>query len=297
MDQSLESRIGGRKRKIDRRDSVTDLFPDLAAKAARRPPIDLGEVLQPTRIPYAKYRKIQSILNEQDEMILERGAEIKDRCTQIHNLKSELSEARADIEVYRQRIEQKHKRVTDLEKQLKEVKTKRDEGSVTAHEFQEHKQYYENFIGDQNQLINLGTKVLADKTAQVTRLENDTRKLEATVSSLSAEIVRLSLAPADELAEAQAQRTLTMVKGLQNDIAEREVQIENYRSENGSLTIDNNTYKMQNDNLNKAIAAHKNALQFANKQTAEAKAITEDQAKLIQRLMEENARLSANQRP
>lgn len=98
MHRSLNSIIETRKRKAS--------------------PIDLGAILRPTKLPREKFNALQGVLNAQDDVITERGAEIKERCTQIHNLKSELSEARADIDLYRRRIEQKHNDLVDSKKQL-----------------------------------------------------------------------------------------------------------------------------------------------------------------------------------
>ena len=307
MDRSLDSIIGTRKRKdtpLDRSENTSELSPGRPAKVARHiSPIDLGALLKPTNIPRDKFRKIQGLLNAQDQTIAKRGAEIKDRCTQIHGLKRELSEAHADIEQYRTKVERKHRQIVDLEKKVKEVNVKDDQDTVSVREYRERKHYYENFIEEQNQIMNLGRKVLADKNKQVQRLEEESRKLQvtveerdATISSLNGQIFHMSMASADELAEAQAQRTLSMIKGLQSDIAERDVRIVNCEAEKSEAVSAKNAYKIQIDGMNKTVAAQGNALDFANKQAAEAKAITEDQAKLIQRLMEGNARLSANQK-
>ena len=110
----------------------------------------------------------------------------------------------------------------------------------------------------------------------------------------------MSMASADEMAamamESQAQRSVKLVQGLQNDIAERDTMIEKYRSRNNELSAENETYKSQNEQLTTRIAENEKALQAAANQAAEARVVADDQIKLTQRLMDVNARLSANQK-
>lgn len=156
-------------------------------------------------------------------------------------------------------------------------------------------------------MMDLGRKMLARKSEEAKQFEVQNRQLQATVderdgtiTTLNDQLLRMSMAPPNEMAamaiEAQAQRTLTMVKGLQRDVEGRDAKIAKHESRKSDLLVVNDVYKTQIDALNKAIEDKTKALQSAEKQAAEAKGITEDQAKLIERLMKENARLSANQK-
>ena len=307
MDRSPASIIETCKRKataLDRSDSNGELFSEKVANT-HRPNTNLGGLLKPTIIPRDKYNIIQAALNEQDRIITERGAEIRNRCAQLHDLKHQLGEAQADIEEYRKRIERKHRQISGLDRQLSWAKEKSDQNhkNVSARELNERKQYYENFIAEQNQIIDLGRKKFAEKAELAELYEKKNELLRATIierdctiSAFNEQLLRVSTSSADEIAESNAARTLAMVKGLQADVAKLDAENTAYKRERIGLVTANNNYKTQIEGLIKTITAHSNALEFAKKQAAEAQAIAEDQGKLVKKLMEENARLAANQK-
>ena len=310
MDRRQINLIDTRKRKVSSIDSEGDQYrsapyPTPPPPKMKHGDIDLSAMLKPTIIPKDKYYAIQSLLNKQDAIITERGNEIKTRCSQIHDLKQHLEDARR--EAYRNRDGSKFKDLSVAITQLKnaEAKAKRDQNAST-HELKERKQYYETFIDDQNQMLDLGRKVLANKTEQAERLDGENCQLratvgdrDATISALNRQILRMSMASPHEMVqvavEAQAQRTLDMVRGLQTDLAQRDVDIKNRRATNSELIAANEKFNGEVDELKRAAAATDKALRSALNQAAEAKAITEDQAKLIDRLMRENSRLLAGQ--
>lgn len=300
----------GRKTLIDtrrrRRDSVLTTSregarsptPEPPAKR-RRPNVDLGAMLKPAQIPPDKYYAIQSVLFEQDKIMSERGDEIRDRCIQIHNLKKDLDDANARIDRDQERLKKKANQIAGLEKQL--VKAKGVQNGA-ADELRKRKRYFEEVTDDQEDLINVGRKILTEKTQEASRLTEENKQLRATISdrdgtisSLNNQVLRISMASGDEMAtmaiESQAQRTLSMVRGLQKNIAERDIAIEDYKAKNDALNAANSQFKGENAELKNKNADSEKALKAVEKRAAESKAILEDQNKLIDRLMKDNARL------
>ena len=305
MDRSLADIVNNRKkkRKNTRLGSDDNDMPPPAK--AHRPNLSLGPMLYPTRIPEHKYDAIQKVIWDQDKTIVERGKVISHREKLIHELKEQLAVAVENNEHYRERLVQRRGHIDDRKERLQMAKSMHDP-QAAARELRERKQYYEEYIEDQSQFMGLGRKVLAEKTEQATRLTAEVHQLQtligardAAISALHDKIQCLAMASADELAaiaiESQAERTLGMVDGLQEEIAQRDMAIENYKAKNTALVAANESYSIKNQDLNRAVAAHKKGVDGAGKQAADAKGIIDDQGALIETLMEENARLVANQ--
>ena len=239
-----------------------------------------------------EFLALKGLVKKQERVISKKQAEVQYQVIKTRDLKEELSGAYEHIKQYRQQL-------AGMEAQSRQAKNNYGEDVVSACMFEECKQRYETCIDEQNEVLALGRKVLADKTEQGERAHAECRQLsikvgeqDAKIASLNAQVAHLSTTSAGEVAEAQAQRTLSMVKGLQSDVAERDTVIARRGGQINELISLNNTQKTQIEALTKGVAERETALQFANKQATEAKAITKDQNQLIQKLM---AALSGNQ--
>ena len=305
MDRPLSNTIVPRKRKSfhNHNHSDHDSVLSLTSSAKMNRETDLGALLSGSGLPPKKFWAIQRVLNEQEDVIAERGAEIHDRGIQIRDLKEDLHRNRLKVEVDSGRIERRDRELSKLEKELETAKAKAEQGNVSACELRERKQYFDNYAEEQNQLMSLGRKMLARKTEEAEGFEKEIIQLraalderDAMIGELQDQVLRMSMAPPDAMAamaiEAQAQRTLGLVKGLQKDVADRDAEIANLKAQSNGHQLGMALSATQTKAVNAKLTAKSQALQAVEKQAAEAKSITEDQAKLVQRLMEENARLS-----
>lgn len=271
----------------------------------RRPNVDLGAMLKPDHLPPNTYYSIQSVLFEQDKLITERGNEIKDRCKQISVLKQDLDDANARIGRDEKRLRKKPSDIAGLEKQL--VQAKKNKETITL-ELRNRKRSFDEINDDQEDLINVGRKILSEKNQEAERLARENKQLRATISdrdrtisSLNHQILRISMAPGNEMAaiaiESQAQRTLSMVKGLQSDVAQRDTIIEDFTAKNEALIATNECFKTENADLKTKVTEVERAFKAVEKRAIESKEILEEQNKLIDRLMKGNARfLEASQK-
>lgn len=129
MDRPLSNHTSAKKRKAS-----NDYHDRYGAISPRTPPnprlnSDLGSMLRGSNIPPHKYRAIQAVMKDQEQIIAERGAEIKYRCTQIHNLKKDLSRAHLNMEVDSGCIKKRDSQIADLEKQLERAKSRNEHGN------------------------------------------------------------------------------------------------------------------------------------------------------------------------
>ena len=92
--------------------------------------------------------------------------------------------------------------------------------------------------------------------------------------------------------EAQAERTLGMVKGLQNEVTECNATITKLKAQNEELVSANDNAMGQARQLGSELDETKAKLQVVEAKATEEKAITDQQNQLIQKLMSTNARLS-----
>ena len=316
MPRTPISLIDTRKRKLDSIDSSSSISyrpsSESTVNMQRTQHVDLGAILQPTNIPKDKYNKIQGILNDRERTIAERREEIETRCNQIHSLKLELGEANARIDRDESRINGANRQIADLKSQVDKAKAKLQQDTLAARELRERKQHFKDREAELTQTMDLGRKYLADKTRQASQLERDNDKLRATVgardetiSSLNMQVLRISNASVDEAAkmamETQAQLSLGLVTGMRSEIEERDNSIEEYKRINQERTQDvtkvNREANAKIKELDRKLAAKDMVLQETVKNADEARAITQDQAKFIKRLMDENARLGAGQKP
>ncbi|KAK3701063.1 hypothetical protein LTR37_015625 [Vermiconidia calcicola] len=291
--------IDTRKRKLpssDRRDSAYASSLSPTPKMPRLN-VDLGSMLYPAYIPDDKYRSVQDVLDRQGQTIADRGAEIEELCAQIHDLREDLKKANGLIDRDRESIGCKNEQLWDLDSQLKKAKADLKElrsDVVSVREFCKRKSYWEERDSEQNEFMAMGAKVLGEKTEEAKRLEQENQQLrtvvgerDGTISALNAQLLTMSMASPDERAnmaiEIQAQRTL-----------DRDASIANYKARNAALAEADRNHKSTVGDLSKTIAHKNKALEAAGKHVTEAKAITEDQAKLIERLRKENARLLTN---
>ncbi|KAK3712551.1 hypothetical protein LTR37_008994, partial [Vermiconidia calcicola] len=215
--------IDTRKRKLpssDRRDSVHASSPS-PPHAPNMPKLntDLGSMLGPTHIPYNKHKRIQEVLTKQEQIIADRGAEIKERCAQIHDFKGDLKHAHELIYNYGENINCKNEQLWDLDSQLEKAKAELKElqaDVVSVREFRKRKKYWEERDSEQNEFMAMGAKVLGGKTEEAKRLEQENQQLrmvigerDGTISALNAQILTMSMASPDERAnmaiEIQAQ--------------------------------------------------------------------------------------------
>ena len=394
MDRDRKGYVAGRGREDSvlapavKRERSSPPPPDRPAKMYR-PDSKLSIMLGSTAIPQNQFNVIQKKLSDQEKIIAARGAEIKERCTQIHDLKQELEvKASRDRRIlvkksdqqlltkydktrndnhdlqgrldrasdenrnlrdrldksrdWNQELQDKLDRAKgenrnlivelgDLDKrrtsnkgdqyvprdrQLEEAMNKvtdlRGEIRILERQYEDANDKLEN----QEDLLNAGRKCLTAKNEECERLGEENKQLRATVSerdstisSVYDQVMRSAMASGDEMTQmalqAQAERTLSMVKGLQKDVAERDTEIKGYIAENKKLMDANSTLKPLNEELtaelgdlktkNRELAAKQDesikAKVATEERATESKAVLEEQKHLIDRLMKENARL------
>ena len=173
MARGRKNLIDTRKRKlssIDKSDSdiTTDSVDPLVKM--ERPRADLGAMLKPTNIPRDKYFAIQGVLIDQDRAITKSKNEVKRQCTQIRELEADLAGAQARIDRDSGRLDKKDKQIADAKAQLGKSTKQMNE---TSRELRGRKKYFDSFSDDQNQMIDLGRKVLAEKTERAERLRKE----------------------------------------------------------------------------------------------------------------------------
>ena len=113
---------------------------------------------------------------------------------------------------------------------------------------------------------------------------------------LNNHLIRINNAPGNEAVavavETQAERTLGMVKGLQNEVEECNATITKLKAQNEELVSANGNAVGQARQLGNELDETKAKLQAVEAKATEEKAITDQQSQLIQKLMSTNARLS-----
>lgn len=263
------------------------------------PQIHLGSLLYPIRIPPAQYEKVQSVLNKQENLVRERGYTIEKRCTQIHELKKELAVAEEKIRGHGGRLQRKMEQIADLQAQIKKL---RSAGNPTdlARELRERKEYYQGQIEEQDQVLQAGSKFLAAKNQEAERLKKENLELERVIAAKDSQIFYMSNSATGQAVavavQVQAQSSLNLVHGLQNDVVERDKIIENYKAEEEKLASDHDKLKGEVEEMKEKMKTVNKNVCTAIAWADEAKSISEEQAKLIQKLMLENARLGENQK-
>ncbi|KAF7195988.1 hypothetical protein HII31_02614 [Pseudocercospora fuligena] len=208
-----------------------------------------------------------------------RGLEIGKRCNQIHDLKAE--------------IDKKDGVIRKLQERNGESGKLRDE-----------KRDLEEFIETQNQLIEIGTSALRDQRMKVGRLEEENvglktrnEELETEIGNLQDIVAQMETAEGEELVglalEAQAQRTLNMVQGLQREVAEKDSREARRVGEVASLEMQvlekgRRATAAEQKQLEQAkvIEELRKERDEARMRAKEAEAIAEEEGKLIKRLME-----------
>jgi chromosome segregation ATPase len=274
-----------------RRDSVQPI-----PRSPPRPKHLLGPLLFPQRLPPQEFDRIQRVLDDQNDAIKTREEEIEELTHRNHHLQRELSMARRDAT----RKVEREKLQVRLEKQLKAEKE-------AVADLRAHKKDYDEQLEGLKQLMTVGTKVLNEKNQQTDALSQEVHSLRATIderdntiTSLHERISEMTRAPPDQWAavavEAQAQRTLSMVKGLQGDLSNRDANIANQQSVINSLTATNTKFEAQIDEMQKAHLVVEEAAKASRKKVAEAQSVLDDQSKLIERLLKENERLAGVRR-
>lgn len=287
--------IDTRKRKRSKvRDERPDIYhPSDGSSTPKVKRIDLGALLRPERLSKTKYDTIQGVLIGQEQAIAARGAEIKDRCTEIHKLKDQADRYRSEIEIFRHALEKKNTRNAELEGQ---ATTSRQAASDSARELQERKEYYQNRISEQDVTLELGTKLFKGKCQQAEDFAKVNRQLcttvserDATILALKGQLWRISSTTGNEqvaaAVDAQAQQTLGMVKGLQNDVAKRDEIIKSLSARIEELAAADHDSRTKLHTMTETLAAKSTALEAAESRATALQSIAEEQALLIKDLM------------
>ncbi|EME80409.1 uncharacterized protein MYCFIDRAFT_78149 [Pseudocercospora fijiensis CIRAD86] len=208
-----------------------------------------------------------------------RGIEIGKRCNQIHDLKTE--------------IEGKEKVMRKLQERNGES------GKLRA-----EKKDLEEFIETQNQLIEIGTSALRDQRMKVGRLEEENEGLKGRVEELETEnghfqdlVGQMGEAEGEELVglalEAQAMRTLGMVKGLQREVEEKDArearrveEIVRYEQQILEERRKVTEAEQKKQEQAKLIEELREEVEAARLKAKEAENIAEEEGRLIKRLLE-----------
>ena len=330
----VKSLIDTRKRKRGERSRSRSRE---AQRRLTRPSLDLGAILRGSHIPENKYRAIQDVMLKQDRLILARDQDIKDLTSRVDELKDHLADGNASIDPEHRDIVGRNKTIAGLQNDIYSMKVsagkERAENTAVTLDLQERNQALEMKVQQQNELMEIGRTVLAEKREQFEKCTTENQQLrttigdrDKTISSLNDTILRISMSHPEEAAkigmETQAQRHLNMVKGLQADVAQhakaaasasvRCKQLENAneslkalkekltrQSEDGNrkaLTDANAKLKSEVDQLREEVTEKDKKLRAAASKAAEATSISDDQARLINKLLDENARLAGNQK-
>lgn len=196
----------------------------------------------------------------QSATIRELKANLRDRDDQVHRLKTDaLRDSRAREERHKQamtdvrrdlhaqldskedllqktydRLRSKEESVRDLVEQLAK------ERGIARELRKEAKGPSDQQFAELEEIMKAGYKVLEERNHEVGAMKPQMQRLQVTVdardstiASLNERILRLTMAPPQgwmhEALDAQAQSTLTMVKGLQQDVAHRDETIYSYQ--------------------------------------------------------------------
>jgi chromosome segregation ATPase len=252
----------------------------------------LGPLLYPQRLPPLEFDRIQRVLDDQNDAIKGLEEEIEKLTRRNDRLQRELSMARRDAD----RKVERGKHLAKLQKQLQAEKE-------TVADLRAHKKDYDEQLEGLKQLMTVGTKVLNEKTQQADALSQEVHSLRSTIderdntiTSLHEHISEMTMAPPDQWAavavEAQAHRTLSMVKGLQGDLSDRDANVANQEAVINSLTATNTKFEAQSGEMQKAHNALEESAKASRKKATEAQSVLDDQSKLIERLLKENERLA-----
>lgn len=272
-----------------------------------------------TEIPEAKRRAIQNTLSNAREYGSARRREITQLSHTVQARNAKVAELQKQLATkqYQASHPQLNKQPTDemrriaeLEAELDKLKSQLANQDTTVLFQVGEREQFEDFARFQTDLLNIGGNVLAERNEKVRELSAANQQLHVTIGQRDSTILALNQQVTELIAvvdpkmkmpvEAQAQHTLTAVKGSQGDVARGETEIQYYKKRKknkksnaqvaANVSCTTQSIRLANDNtrLEPALAAERS-------KSEQVKQLVENQMKLIQKLLADTHRLSNGQ--
>lgn len=158
-------------------------------------------------------------------------------------------------------------------------------------------------VEELSHIMDLGTTVLAQKNDENERLQEEVQLTranladrDATISSLNQHVLRMTMAPPDMFAaaalDAQAQQALVIIHGLRQEEARKDALIGSHERRIRELSQTDQQLQEEIMGAQKTIDELRACLETSRVRASESHSVMDSQSSLLERLMEENARLS-----
>lgn len=281
----------------DRRDSVRE-SPSLGLPSRPRSNLDnLRVLLRGEKLPQPVFRRIQDALTAQSNSISRLQRDLHDQRGHVERAEDAFIRSKGDA---RRALDDLNRKARDLDEVAKELNKER----IKLEDVRVAKAQRQKDLEELNQIMDLGTKVLAERNDENERLQEEMQSLrssladrDSTITSLRESVLHMTMAAPDGFAafalEAQARQVLAMVNGLQQDVAEKDALIADRQQAEDELSQAIGQYKDEATEAQKTIEDLRASLEASKVRASEAQGVLDSQSDLIKRLMQENARLSA----
>lgn len=280
----LPSRNGGQQRRYQPRD------------------LELHDILQGQRVPGPIFDRLEarfvelkddaSYVRETRATVIAQDREIANRDNQIRQMKASREQWKQD----KARMQYDAKKAISEEKdnsskRLKVERTARVEDAQVIRELREENEELKEKTGRQDSFLKFNTKAHEDKRLEMERSSKQLASLremvdakDRTISNMNMRLHAMVNASGEEATqhalEAQAQRTLGMVQGLQANVADQDSKIDELQR----LLAERDATIQAQDQKVKYVEEMEKRVQSAEKHAAEASALAEEQQIIIDKM-------------